>query len=206
MALNVATNFGPPPNAATYEQLAEAHIRAHKDIDSPAYFKPQFSKPMKFIDFEYEYIIFTGWAIEVAVPTKSLTSFHAMLDDDDFSMYYIKFKDGRVVASTITEADASFTANDKETYARAKGYSYVVDADGNKIRARDYGATLGSGGRFKFFRNIDYSSTNTAPSTHSTQAVKSSSYSELIELKKLNEQGVITDAEFTAAKKKILGL
>jgi hypothetical protein len=209
--LDAGSDFGPAPSSKYYEHAIEEHIKKNMDVPLPEYFNLKYSDPLKLYEFNTNAeIIFMGWVVEVIIPVKSLTTFHGMIDDSDTRTIYVKFAQGKIISSSITEA--TFYFNYKETYAETKYIQgKILDADNNLVKARNYGAMLDKAQNFKYFRNIDYgkSAKNNEVISDSADTIKTeekSDYSDLIELKKLYEQGVINQEEFTAAKKKILGI
>lgn len=193
-------DFGSVPSYSEYTHNISEHIKQNDDVPVPELFKPQYSTPMKAIEFNGNDIEYRGWAIEVAIPTKSLTTIHFMLNDNDYTLIYVRYENGKVLSSSLTDAQGTIY-NTKETYAYAKHGSLVLDSNGNIAKLLDYGAIIDSHQKFKYFRNIEYDLAHKINNEHTTN-----NYQNIEELKRLYDDGVLTDSEFTAAKKKALGI
>lgn len=206
-------NSQPMPKADTCITEIPTHIKAHKDVPLPELLKLECSKPLKFFEFNNSgEIIFSGWAVEVAIPTKALTTTHTFLDDSDRSFIFVMYTDGKIISSTYTK-DTLLT-NDKEEYAYTKYMrGYILNEQGKLYRAHEYGAILNNNRKLRFFRDIDYNGTkdktaakNEDTATNNAKAETSSNTEKLKELKQQFEQGLITEKEYSNAKKKLLGI
>ena len=208
--LNTANDFGVAPTEGLYQVAIEQHLKDNIEIVLPALFKPQYSKPQQLFEFNSEgEIIFSGWSVEVLIPLQSLTNLHVRGDASDYKALLVKFKGDNIISSSFTKID--LLSNDGVSSQITKYVAgHIMDTTDNSDHATVYGATYSNHGQsFTHVRNIDYDHhvRITPPDVPSSdRQAQEYDYEVLLDLNRLFEAGVLTDVEFSAAKRKVLGI